>query len=269
MEIKDEIISYIEIYKKYDMFQQNVALKMDELVISIGCFYCLDQKQCWDDRADKVDKKGDYCIKICQHCQTIPIENLWIEDCISSDLVGPSGIKLFRSETPPGEKFKALEHYIIKQNPELIQPCFTKRVAVGINKKEKIYNLDLEIKKIIKTCTQSILLYMGNVQSTIEVLKQFHLNMVCFDDESNKHTLLCEEIMPNHFMYIVIKNNSTQKTKNRFGFYNYQRFFLDIQIDIFEIKTLNYSAQHLCNRIRNEPPEKNINEIMKLFESTT
>ena len=267
--IKNEIISFIEIYKKNDIIQQNIALKIEELVKNMACFFCLDQKQCWDYRGQefKGDKNGDFYIKMCPHCLTGHIETPWIEDCISTDLVGPFGIKLFRHDAQAGsEKFKALENYVIQKNPELIKPDYTKSSVDSIHKKEKTYNFELEIGNIINTCKQAIESYMGNIHSTINLIKNIKLNISCFDEESNKNTLLCEEIKPNQFMYIVIKNHSTQKKKSRCGIYNYQKFYLDIQIDIFEIKTLNDSAHHLCNKIINKSAEKNINEIIKLFE---
>ena len=107
---------------------------------------------------------------------------------------------------------------------------------------------------------------MGNIPSMLNLIKNIKLNISSFEDESNKNTLLCEEINPNQFIYIIIKNHSTQKNKSRLGLYNYQKYYLDIQIDIFEIKTLNDSAHHLCTKIINKSAEKNINEIIKLFE---
>ena len=264
-----KIITFIENYKTNDAFKQNIALKIEELVKPTRCFYCLDQKQCWDYRGlrFKGDGNGDFYRKICQHCLAKPAENLWIEDCISTDLVGPFGIKLFRHDAHAGsERFNALEAYVIKKYPELVKPCYTKSGVDSIHKNEKTYNLEIEIGKIINTCTQSLESYMGNLPSSTKLIKNIKLNISCFDEESKKNTLLCEEITPNHFMYIVIKNNSSKKTKSRFGMYNYQKFYLDIQIDIFEIKTLNESAHHLCNNIINETAEKHINEIMKLFE---
>ena len=111
---------------------------------------------------------------------------------------------------------------------------------------------------------------MGNIPSMLNLIKNIKLNISSFEDESNKNTLLCEEIKPNQFIYIIIKNQTTQKNKSILGLYNYQKYYLDIQIDIqidiFEIKTLNDSAHHLCTKIINKSAEKNINEIIKLFE---
>ena len=267
--IKNEIISFLEKYKKDDIIQQNIVLKIDELLRNMNCFFCLDQKQCWDYRGQKFkgDNKGDFYRKICPHCLNRPIENLWIEDCISTDLVGPFGIKLFRHDAQAGsEKFKALENYVIHKNPELVKPDYTKSSVDSVHKKEKTYKLELEIGKIINTCKQAIESYMGNIPSMLNLIKNIKLNISSFEDESNKNTLLCEEINPNQFIYIIIKNHSTQKNKSRLGLYNYQKYYLDIQIDIFEIKTLNDSAHHLCTKIINKSAEKNINEIIKLFE---
>ena len=267
--IKNEIISFIEIYKKHDISQQHIALKIEALVKNIVCFFCLDQKQCWNYRGHeyKGDKKGEFFRQICPHCLTMPIENLWIEDCISTDLVGPLGIKLFRHDAQAGsEKFKALENDVIQKHPEIGKPEYTKISVDSIHKKEKTYKLELELGKIIDTCKQALESYTGNISSTINLIKNIKLNISCFDEKSNKNKLLCEEIKPNQFVYIVIKNHSTQKKKSRLGIYNYQKFYLDIQIDIFEIKTLNDSAHHLCNKIINDSADKNINEIIKLFK---
>ena len=269
LSIRNEIMSFVEIYKKNEIFQQNIGLKIEEIVKDMVCFFCLDEKQCWDYRGKeyKGDNKGDYYRKICPHCLTRRVDILWIEDSITTDLEGPFGIKLFRHDAEAGsEKFKALEHYVIQKNPELVKPDYTKSSVDSIHKKEKTYELEVEIGKIIDTCKQVLESYMGNIHSTINLIKNIKLNISCLDEESSKNTLLCEEVEPNQFMYIVIKNHSTQKKKSRFGMYNYQKFYLDIQIDIFEIKTLNDSAHHLCNKIINKSAEKNINEIIKLFE---
>ena len=50
-------------------------------------------------------------------------------------------------------------------------------------------------------------------------------------------------------MYVIINNNSTKKTTNIIGIYKYEQFNLDIDIDIFEIKTLNDSAERTINKI--------------------
>jgi hypothetical protein len=269
--IKNEIILFIEKYKKDDIIQQNIALKIEESVKNIVCFFCLDEKQCWDYRAQqyKGDGKGEFYIKKCPHCLTIHSKNLWIDDCISiTELVGPLGIKLFRHDANAGsEKFKELEKYVIQKNPELVKPDFTKSIAISKHTKISTYKLDIEIGNIITACKTAIEVYMGNMPALVDTLvKDIHIHISSVNNESNKNKLLCEEFNTNEFMYIAMKNNSTEKTKSRFGIYNYQKFYLDIQIDIYEIKTLNDSARHLCNKIINKSVEKNIIEIIKLFE---
>lgn len=268
--IKNEIISFIEIYKTGDIYQQKIALEIEELVKRKICFFCLDEKQCWNYRGQKFkgDKKGEFYIKKCPQCLTIQNENPWIKDCISTtDLVGPFGIKLFRDDANAGsDKFNALEHYVIQKSPELVKPNFTKSNATSIHTKKKTYKFDLEIGNILTTCKEVIDAYMGNIPSTLKLLADINLHISSVIEESNKNKLLCEEINPNQFMYIIIKNNSTEKSKSILGIYTYKKFYLDIQIDIFEIKTLNDSAHHLCNKIVNKSAEKHINEIIKLFE---
>jgi hypothetical protein len=267
--IKNEIISFIEKYKKDDIIQQNIALKINELLKNMNCFFCLDQKQCWDYRGEKFkgDNKGDFYKKICPHCLNGPIENLWIEDCISTDLVGPFGIKLFRHDAQAGsEKFKALENDVIKKNPELVKPEFNKSSVHHIHTTKKTYELEIEVGKIIDTCKQFIESYMGNPMSMLKIINNIKVSISGVSQESNKNKILCEEINTNEFMYIVIKNYSTEKEKSRFGIYKYNKYYLDIQIDIYKINTLNDSAHHLCSKIINEAAGKNINEIIKLFE---
>ena len=268
--LKNEIISFIEIYKTGDIYQQKIALEIEELVKSKSCFFCLDEKQCWNYRGQKFkgDNKGEFYIKKCPRCLTIHNEHPWIKDCISTtDLVGPFGIKLFRDDANAGsEKFTALEHYVIQKNPELVKPDFTKSNATSIHRKKKTYNFDLEIGNILTSCKEVIDAYMGNIQSTLKLLADINLHISSVVEESNENKLLCEEINSNQFMYIAIKNHSTQKKKSILGIYTCQKSYLDIQIDIFEIKTLNDSAHHLCNKIVNKSAEKNINEIIKLFE---
>ena len=38
--IKNEIISFLEKYKKDDIIQQNIVLKIDELLRNMNCFFC-------------------------------------------------------------------------------------------------------------------------------------------------------------------------------------------------------------------------------------
>ena len=139
--LKNEIISFIEIYKTGDIYQQKIALEIEELVKSKSCFFCLDEKQCWNYRGQKFkgDNKGEFYIKKCPRCLTIHNEHPWIKDCISTtDLVGPFGIKLFRDDANAGsEKFNALEHYVIQKNPELVKPDFTKSNATIIHRKKR------------------------------------------------------------------------------------------------------------------------------------
>ena len=270
--IKNEIISFIEAYKKGDIYEQKIALTIEELIKSKTCFFCLDEKQCWNYRGPefKGDGKGEFYIKKCPECLTIHRENLWIKDCINTiDLVGPFGIQLFRHDANAGsEKFKALENYVIRKNPELVKPEFTKSSVHNIHTIEKTYKLEIEVGKIIDACKVAINVYMGNIPSAMDSLLQgisTHISNV--KQESNKNKILCEEISTNEFMYIVMKNHTTEKEKSRlFGIYKYNKCYLDIQIDFYKINTLNDSAHHLCSKIISEAAEKNINEIINLLE---
>ena len=47
----------------------------------------------------------------------------------------------------------------------------------------------------------------------INLIKNIKLNISNFEEESNKNTLICEEIEKNHFLYVAIKNNSSKKNK--------------------------------------------------------
>ena len=268
--IKNEIMSFVNKYKKNnDIIKQNIALKVEELVNNMDCFYCLDQKQCWNYRGEefKNDGKGYFYRKICEHCLHRDIKNLWIEDSMTSEMIGPFGIKLFRYDIESiSERFKALEEYVIKINPELIKPEYTKSSVDSIHTNKKTYKLEVELGNIINTCKQALETYMGNIPSMINLIKNIKLNISNFEEESNKNTLICEEIEENHFLYIAIKNNSSKKNKKIFYIYNYEKFYLDIQIDIFEIKTLNKSAHYMCSKVVNDSAEKNVNDIIKLFE---
>ena len=55
--IKNEIISFIEAYKKGDIYEKNIGLTIEELIKSKTCFFCLDEKQCWNYRGSEF--KGD------------------------------------------------------------------------------------------------------------------------------------------------------------------------------------------------------------------
>ena len=94
----------------------------------------------------------------------------------------------------------------------------------------------------------------------------FSLPQTILVEESEKTNVVCDEINPNQFIYILIKNKSTKKMKSRLGMYSYEKFYLDVQIDIFEIKTLNKSAHYICSNIINRTAERNINDIIKLFQ---
>ena len=268
--IKNNIMSFIDKYKKDDdILKQKIAFKIEDLVNNMKCFYCLDEKQCWDYRGQKFkgDGKGDFYKKVCNRCLTYENKNLWIEDSTTSNLFGPYGIKLFRYDSHAGsDRFIALEEYIVRKNPELIKPEYTKSSVDSIHTNKKTYKLEVELGNIINTCRQALETYMGNIPSLINLIKNIKLNISNFEEETNKNTLISEEIEGNHFLFIVIKNNSSKKNKKFFYIYNYEKFYLDIQIDIFEIKTLNESAHYMCSKIVNNWAEKNINDIINLFK---
>ena len=266
--IKKEICSFIDKYKKDDIYQQRIALEIEDVVKNIVCFFCLDQKECWDYRDSKFkgDTKGDFYIKKCMRCIDTKNKNIWIKDCSSFDLLGITGIKLFRYDACAGsDKFKALEDYVIKKNPELVKPQYIKSVVNSINKKESTRKLDLEIGNIMSTCKLVIESYNGDINSVIKLMKDIKVNILNFNYKTNTTTLLCEQLKENHFMYVIINNNSTKKTTNIIGIYKYEQFNLDIDIDIFEIKTLNDSAHHLCSKILNDSAERTVNKITKLL----
>ena len=268
--IKNEIISFIEAYKKCDRYQKKIALEIEELIKSKTCFFCLDEKQCWNYRGSefKGDGKGEFYIKKCPQCLTIHRDNLWIKDCISTiDLVGPFGIQLFRHDANAGsDKFEALKNYVIEKNPELVKPEFTRSSVHHNHIIEKTYELEVEVGKIIETCKPFIESYMGNPMSMLKMLNNIKVSISGVNRESNKNEILCEEINTNEFMYIVMKNHSTEKEKSRFGIYKYKKCYLDIKLDIYKMNTLNNSAHHLCSKIINEAAGNNIIEIIDLLD---
>lgn len=268
--IKNEIISFIEAYKKGDIYEKNIGLTIEELIKSKTCFFCLDEKQCWNYRGSefKGDGKGEFYIKKCPQCLTIHRDNLWIKDCISTiDLVGPFGIQLFRHDANAGsDKFEALKNYVIEKNPELVKPEFTRSIVHHNHIIEKTYKLEVEVGKIIETCKPFIESYMGNPMSVLKMLNNIKVSISGVNRESNKNEILCEEINTNEFMYIVMKNHSTEKEKSRFGIYKYNKCYLDIQINIYKMNTLNDSAHHLCSKIINEAAGNNISDIIDLLD---
>ena len=269
--IKNEIISFIEAYKKGDIYEKNIALTIEELIKSKTCFFCLDEKQCWNYRGSefKGDGKGEFYIKKCPQCLTIHRENLWIKDCISTiDLVGPFGIQLFRHDANAGsDKFEALKNYVIRKNPKLVKPEFTRSSVHHSHIIEKTYELEVEVGKIIEKCKPFIEFYMGNPMSVLEMLDNIKVSISGVNRESNKTEILCEEINTNEFMYIVMENNSIEKEKSRlFGIYKYNKCYLDIKIDIYKMNTLNNSAHHLCSKIINEAAGNNIIDIINLLD---
>lgn len=267
--IKNNIMSFVNKCKKDNDIKQKIAFKIEELVNNIKCFFCLDEKQCWDYRGQKFkgDGKGEFYRKICKHCLNRELKILWIEDSITNELFGPFGIKLFRYDSQAGsDRFIALEEYVVRKNQQLLKPEYNKSSVDSIHTNKKTYKIEVELGNIINTCKQAIEAYAGNIPSMINLIKNIKLNISNFEEESNKNTLICEEIEKNHFLYVAIKNNSSKKNKKFCYIYNYEKFYLDIQIDIFEIKTLNESAHHMCSKIVNDSAEKNIHDIIKLFE---
>ena len=203
--IKKEICSFIDKYKKDDIYQQRIALKIEDVVKNIVCFFCLDQKECWDYRDSKFkgDTKGDFYIKKCMRCIDTKNKNIWIRDCSICDSLGITGIKLFRYDACAGsDKFKALEDYVIKNNPELVKPRYIKSVVNSINKKESTCKLDLEIGNIMSTCKLVIDSYSCDINSVIKLMKDIKVNILKFNYKTNNTNYIIMRTIKRKSFYV-------------------------------------------------------------------
>lgn len=267
-EIKKNIYALIENYKKGTPIQQKSAIKIQDIADHIHCFHCLDTKESWNYRGKeyKNDGKGEYYKMNCSVCPNDTLKNKWIEDSHVSEIYSSLGIKLFHKDSFSGnDRFNELLNYAIKIYPELSEPLYEKSISKNIQKNIKTYQLDIEIGKIINQCKNIFASCYSDLSSYLNILNNIQINISSLDSNNQQDNEICEELHENYFIFIKIHNNSSVKKKSILGLYHYNKYKLDISIDIHEIKTLNDSAYDLCQAIVNKSAEKNIESLNTFF----
>jgi hypothetical protein len=264
--IRQELVSQLAFYKHGTKKQQKLADNIEALVNTIQCFQCLDTRQSWyfRDMKHRVDGQGDYYTMSCALCST----DDWLRNNLTNDIYGASGIKLFSKENYSGaERFKALEEYAIKVNPELDaqDPVYKKTEKKVLVVKKKTRNIKAEIGNIINKCQEMLRAHYGDVTALASLLSNIEVNISNCENENEQEQILCEELEDNKFMYVKIKNNSTTKTKSILGICEYNQYNLDIDIHSHLLLAENEAAIKLCKNIVNKQAANDIAELSEMF----
>lgn len=270
--IKLDVLSQINRYKHGTTKEQKIAEKIEEIANQIECFQCLDTKQSWYFRHDdhRKDGQGDYYKMTCAVCPDKSIRDNWIENSLTNEIYGTSDIKLFSKINYSGaERFKELEKLALKRYPELLQeePTYKKTEKNIISVKKKTTNLKLEIGNIINKCQQAFRAYSGDISSLISLLDNIVLHISNCENQNKQEHILCEEIEFKKFLYVKIENKSTTKKKSILGLYEYNKYKLDIEINIFALNPDNSSAYNKCRQIVNKLAMNDIDDVNEIFLS--
>jgi len=264
--IREELVSQLAFYKHGTKKQQKIAGKIEELVNTIHCFQCLDTRQSWyfRDIKHRLDGNGDYYTMSCAICST----DDWLKNNLSNEIYGASGIKLFSKENYSGaERFKALEEYVIKVNPELDtqDPVYKKTEKKVLIIKKNTRNLKAEIGNIINKCQKMLRAHYGDITALASLLSNIEVNISNCENDNEQEQILCEEVEENKFMYVKIKNNSTTKKKSILGLCEYNKYKLDINIISHLLISENEAANKLCKNIVNKQASNDIAELSEMF----
>lgn len=264
--IRQELVSQLMFYKHGTKKQQNIADKIEDLVDKIHCFQCLDTMQSWYFRnmTHRQDGHGDYYTMSCAVCST----DDWLKNNLTNEIYGASGIKLFSKEDHSGaERFKALEEYAIKVNPELDaqDPVYkkTEKKVLVVNKKTR--NLKAEVGNIINKCQEMLRAHYGDITALVSLLSNIEVNVSNCENDNEQEQFLCEEVEENKFMYVKIKNNSKVKTKSILGLCEYNQYKLDIDINSHLLIAENEAANKLCKNIVNKKASNDIAELSSII----
>ena len=262
--IKNEVYSQIDKYKNGTEQEKKIGNKIEEFAKNIECFRCLDTKQTWYYRGIQFenDGKGDFCKFSCPTCLSDSLKNKWIEDTKTCELYSQRKFKIFNRESYSGTKrFVELEKFVIRTYPDLIKPEFKTSKINSIKTKKSTKKLDIEVGNIIDKCTTALKAYYGNFKSISNLLNDLELNISNINEDSDKINTIYDEIEDNKFIFIKVKNNSSMTSSSIACIYKYDKYNLDIDININEIQTLNRSANIICKEIINKNANDNINLI--------
>lgn len=268
VDIKNEIYLEINKYKNGTEQESKIGNKIEEFANTIKCFRCLDTKETWYYRGEeyKKDGKGEYCKFSCPVCLSEEQQNKWIEDSKTSDLVSSRNIKIFNRNNHSGtERFNSLKKYIISNYPEIIVPKFKTSKSNNIKENKSTKKLDIEVGNIINKCKNVLELSYSNLSSITNLINDIRVNISKVDEDFDEDNKLCDKVDENTFVFINIKNKSTQKSSRIDCICNSEKYNLDIDINIIEIVTLNDSATIMCENIINKNADQNINFIKSLF----
>ena len=105
----------------------------------------------------------------------------------------------------------------------------------------------------------------SNLSSITNLINDIRVNISKVDEDFDEDNKLCDKVDENTFVFINIKNKSTQKSSRIDCICNSEKYNLDIDINIIEIVTLNESATIMCENIINKNADQNINFIKSLF----
>ena len=269
--MKNEFTEMVSFYIQKGTKKQNtIGNKINEFSQSIRCYQCLDTKQAWFFRGEeyKHDGKGDYYIMSCQICPINELRDKWIIDSSTCELYSIGGIKLFNKNNHSGvERFQEIERFILRSHPDLNQdpPSYKKSDKTAVTIQKKTVFLKLAIGNIMSKCKDIIKGYCGDLLSITNLLSSIELNISNCENISNQEQIFCEEIDKNNFIFVKILNRSSTKKKSIVGFFEYNKYKLDIVINISVLKPDNESAYKECKNIVNKISENNINDIIDLF----
>jgi len=206
----------------------------------------------------------------CAICPDKSIRDNWIENSLTNEIYGTSDIKLFSKINYSGaERFKELEKLALKRYPELSEeePTYKKTEKNIISVKKKTTNLKLEIGNIINKCQQVFRAYSGDVSSVISLLDNIVLHISNCENQNKQEHILCQEIEFKKFMYVKIENKSITKKKSILGLYEYNKYKLDIEINIFVLNPDNSHAYNKCRQIVNKLAMNDIEDVNEIFLS--
>ena len=251
------------------MLEKKIATKIEIILKSIKCIYCLDTQEGWDWRGleYRTDGNGDYYKKRCDKCCSS--ESMWIKDSHTNEMYGLHDIKLFHSDN----------HSVIERYQELINRAFTLYPKIDQNEpkfkqikkqveiiKKDTYFLSCNIIKIVNTCKNFISSYFGNITSMNSLLNDLEINLSSTNNFNNTETILCEEVGDRQkFIYLKIINNSTSSKSGLSDCISITEYNLDIQAYFYIIKPENNEGYTYCKEVINVLGKTEMDNIRELF----
>jgi hypothetical protein len=257
--IKQQIINYAK--SKENSPDKNLK-KLSKIIIkninNFNCYYCLDSGKVWTERKsifDKLDGRGSYDIKSCNHCS----KGKWLH-CTDKTNHISNGVKVFHQGSVTLNdiigQLKILYKDKINQEPKWY--LYQKDT---IEKKTKEVDIKINLNDLATAVSASIQIYAGNIVGLVNTIKDLTINLghtLVNENDSKELIKIFEQDGKKYFMLFKLEKQIKEKTAIGNLFKSIQFTFI---AKYLLLSPENDCAIDICNDLMNDNIENKLDSF--------